>query len=196
MSGVDMSSSSNDDDLRSLSVPSIDDLADDADYDDRQYEAPFVHQSDQSKTILTDDYSNTTMSTAIKLVDREQTSDTAWRSKELGLNLVLLGLAEVQALRLSQLSGLVYQLEQRVFSDETLRELDARKLIDVYRLGVESMNDAAAYVKGAVKAADWEKIELDLMTMAKSESTDTARQGESTAEIASALLAEMAKLKN
>lgn len=181
------------DDLKGLNVPSLDDdLTVDDEY--TEYVAPIRSADVDAKTIISDDFSNTTMSTAIKLVDREQNEDTAWRSKELGLNLVLLGLAEVQALRLSQLSGLVYQLEQRVFSEETLRDLDARKLIDVYRLGVESLNDAASYVKGAVKSADWEKIELDLMTMSK-QTGETSGQQESTAELASVLLAEMAKLK-
>ena len=60
------------------------------------------------------DLTSPTIEHALELVDRQADSLESWRVKGLGLRLVLFGLAEVQALRLSRLAGMVYKLEEEL----------------------------------------------------------------------------------
>lgn len=108
---------------------------------------------------------NKTIKYAMKLIDRPASQLSEFKVKELGLQLVLFGLAEVQAMRVNQLAGLVFSMEKLVFDNDNLRELEPKKLIDLYRIGIDSLRETSEYVKSTLKTIDWAAVESQLLTI-------------------------------
>jgi len=143
---------------------------------------------DKIKNILINGETNRTINDAIKVVDDSGSSlnISNIRDKKLGLKLVLLGLAEIQALRISNLSGKIYALENEVFSIENMKELDPRRLTELYNTAVTSMRDATEYVKNTVNSFQWDELELSVA----SESVSTDKDSD-VSDIAAKLLDEL-----
>jgi hypothetical protein len=104
-----------------------------------------------------------TIDEALALVDRKATSIEGWKVKGLGLRLVLLGLAEVQALRLSKLAGLVYEVEGRLIDDETIAELEPKQLFQLYQLSTKALTESSDFVERTLKNVQWNDIEAELL---------------------------------
>jgi hypothetical protein len=128
---------------------------------------------------------------AIKLVDKDVNGFNDWRIKEVGLQLTLFGLAEVQAKRVSNLSALVYNLESQVFSDETIRNLEPSKLLSLYKMGVEALNESSSYVRSTLKSIDWGNVEAQLLALAATDPADKTQAGTDVQAIVSAILANL-----
>ena len=123
--------------------------------------------------INTNTQTATTIDQALKLVSLPGKDLSLWRIKSLGLRQVLLGLAEVQSLRLSRLSTLVYLIEQQIANKAELGNLEAKQLFALYRLTTESLKDASDYVQSIVKGMDWKDFEAELLMAVANETTDT-----------------------
>lgn len=147
---------------------------------------------DQIKNILINGESNRTIDNAIKVVDDsgKELSVSTIRDKRVGLKLVLLGLAEIQALRISNLSGKIYTLENEVFSLDNMRDLDPRKLTELYNTAVSSMKDATDYVKHTVSSFQWDELELSVAASAVNNNSSSDDQS-NISDIASKLLDEL-----
>lgn len=105
-------------------------------------------------------------------------SFSEWKVKEVGLQLVLFGLAELQALRIQNLSSVVYTLENAVFDKNTIKELEPRRLLEMYQLSISSLNDSSNYVKNTLKTIDWTSIEAHIQTADIAGNTDKEYQAE------------------
>ena len=101
---------------------------------------------------------------ALDLVSTPAHTFDDWKIRGLGLTQVLLGLAQVQSLRLSRLASLVYKLEGKLIDSETIDKMDTSQLIGLYRLVNVAVEQSSEYIRGIVKETDWTKMEADLLT--------------------------------
>lgn len=115
--------------------------------------------------MIIDNDTNTspTMDQAMGFVDRKADSFESWRIKGLGLQLVLMGLAEVQALRMNRLSGMVISLEEKLMNKEMLRNLEPKQLFSLYRMSTEALEASSTFVERIVKNVNWKEMEAQLM---------------------------------
>lgn len=104
-----------------------------------------------------------TMDQAMGFVDRKADSFESWRIKGLGLQLVLMGLAEVQALRMNRLAGMVIGLEEKLMNKEMLRNLEPKQLFSLYRMSTEALEASSTFVERTVKNVNWKEMEAQLM---------------------------------
>ena len=146
--------------------------------------------SDQYSSILSPDKENKTIKFALKLIDAASEDLSGLKTKELGLSLVLFGLAEVQALRISRLSSLVYLLENELLKPENIEDLEPRKLVELYRMSAEALRNAHDYVRSTVSSVKWEQFEAQLLTLANEESGESKIDDSKASEIARKLLEE------
>ena len=102
---------------------------------------------------------------ALNLVSKSFEHPSNIKLKGLGLHLVLLGLAEVQARRVATLSNVLINLEEKVFSKDILDNVSPDKLIGLYRMALDSLNDSSGYIKDLVKFVDFKFIEESMLVI-------------------------------
>jgi len=129
--------------------------------------------------VILDKDTNTspTMDQAMGYVDRKADTFEAWRIKGLGLQLVLMGLAEVQALRMSRLAGMVIELEDKLMNKESLRHLEPKQLFSLYRMSTEALDNSSAFVERTLKTVDWKEMEAQLMEANAAEASNDEEFG-------------------
>lgn len=144
--------------------------------------------------IITDDAAKSpTIEKALELVDRQADNLESWRIKGLGLRLVLLGLAEVQALRVSRLGGMVYELEKELLDKDKIRTLEPKLLFGLYNLAAKSLEESSAFIERTLKTVDWSAIETELLQV-KAQNVSKTTEGLDAAD-SEELLAFIAKMK-
>lgn len=149
---------------------------------------------DQHKNILDMDKNEVpTIEDALSLVGKKGESIEHWKIKALGLRQVLLGLAEVQALRVSKLAGMVFRLEDELMSEDKIRELEPKQLFGLYRTATEQMTVASDYITAALKTTNWADFESGLLQSRANEASGGEDSGIS--DISGDLLAIIAKAK-
>jgi hypothetical protein len=79
-------------------------------------------------------------------------------TREAGLSLLLLGVAEAQGRRLPGLIGVVQALEAKVFAPARLGGLTTGQLISLYELAVSMMNQSTQVIAAVRQGVDFEKI--------------------------------------
>lgn len=139
---------------------------------------------------------NPTIQTAMNLVTGSAVDMNRWKAKTLGLQMVLLGLAEVQALRVSNLSGTVVHLEERVFQKENLENLTLETLVALYELANKSLGISSDFIKDTLRRTDWDRFEdqiFDLKEKAKAIEHDNTVEVD---EIANQLLKRLRVIKS
>jgi hypothetical protein len=139
------------------------------------------------------DLTSPTIENALGLIDRKAETLESWRIKGLGLRLVLMGLAEVQALRLSRLAGMVYTLEEELFDPEKIRTFEPKMLIGLYQMSSKALSESSEFVERTLKGMDWSSLETELLQVKAQETTKT-QQG-IPAEDAGEILALIARMK-
>lgn len=149
--------------------------------------------SDEDK-VVEEEEEKTTLSYAIGLVNRSGKTFTDWRIKGLGLQLTLLGLAEVQAERVDLLSRMVVKLEKNLFSDVKISEMRPDQLLSLYRNATDSLQKSTEYVQHTLKSVDWTKLETDLLAMHIKNENESNSDPE-LANIAHKILGKLAELK-
>jgi len=133
-----------------------------------------------------------TIDNALKIVTSDsEASPNNVKNTNVGLSLVLLGLAEKQAARLVHLTKVTQDLEKRVFSDATLSQLDERTLLGMYKLSVEALNTSSSYIQQTLNTLKWKDLEMALIEMAAR--TDVETGTKELTGVASELLQELAK---
>lgn len=148
--------------------------------------------------ILDKDFKNKTIEEAVNLVDKMPSVYKNWKSKETGLQLVLLGLAEVNALRVAQLAGLVFQLEREIFKIDNIRDLEPRRAIELYKMGIDALNSSSTYVKNILTSVNWENLELQLLTIQEDNREDKPiiKSGVDISKVASELLVQLGQMQS
>lgn len=113
-----------------------------------------------------------TMDQAMGYVDRKADTFESWRIKGLGLQLVLMGLAEVQALRMSKLAGMVISLEDKLMNKEMLRNLEPKQLFSLYRMSTEALESSSNFVERTIKNMNWKEVEGQLVEAQAAEASE------------------------
>lgn len=129
-----------------------------------------------------------TINKALELVKKSGTDYSALRTKGLGLSIALLGLAEIQCERLANLGDVVLRLEQKVFSNETLNDLDAKAIVNLYSMATRSLNESSQYIQTTVQSTKWEEIETQLVQMAVQSRGSKTESSIEVAQVAQQLL--------
>lgn len=121
----------------------------------------------QSVSHIVNSYdSNTTIDKAISLIDYPANKPNAIKAKAVGLQLTLLGVAEVQALRIKNLVIAAYKLEQELYSPEKIEQMEPRKLLATYEALNGVLADAVDYIKSVSSKFDWKELQDNLTTLA------------------------------
>ena len=79
-------------------------------------------------------------------------------AKEVGLSLLLLGVAEAQEKRLGTLIGAVQALEEKVFSPEMLTGLTPAQLFSLYEFAASMLDQSTRLVSSVYQVVDFDKI--------------------------------------
>ncbi len=137
--------------------------------------------------------SNPTIEKALDLIEKPGETLENFKVKGLGLKLVLFGLAEIQALRLSKLSGLVYKLEEELLDPAKIRTLEPKMLFGLYNMASKSLTESSEFVERTLKNVNWDEMETGLLQVKSQQATknDTGIDSDDSAEI----LSFIAKLK-
>lgn len=127
--------------------------------------------------IITVDNSNSTIDQGIRLLDTPGDLTVTLRAKAAGLQLTLIGLAEIQALRIQNLAVSAYRLEQKLYSAEAIENLDPRKLLNTYEALNTALSSAITYVK-SMGSIDFKGLEETLFRLAQEDPARQAQDGE------------------
>ena len=143
--------------------------------------------------IINDYQSNSTIDKAIQLIDHPCTMQNGIKAKAVGLQLTLLGVAEVQALRIKNLVIAAYKLECQLYDPKKMQDLEPRKLLATYEALNTVLSDAINYIKGMSKF-DWKELQDNLTTLvieldAETEGNRVSTGTQEVSDLASSLLA-------
>lgn len=139
-----------------------------------------------------------TIEYASKLVEKEGHSFQDFKTRALGLQLIILGLAEVHAQRISLLSKAAIDLEDKVFSEQHLRSLAPEQYVGMYKLCNESLSRSTDFVKSTLSTVSWDKIEAELVRLKALEESSSMASAGGTADLAATaeqLIKSLAELK-
>ncbi|QPB08500.1 hypothetical protein [Vibrio phage Va2] len=148
--------------------------------------------------IVNPDDSNTTIDKAISLIDYPANKPNAIKAKAVGLQLTLLGVAEVQALRIKNLVIAAYKLEQELYSPEKIEQMEPRKLLATYEALNGVLADAVSYIKSVSSSFDWKELQDNLTTLANeldNVTEDRDEESKRMSEVASELLAGLGSIE-
>lgn len=153
-----------------------------------------VNEDIQDK-LINKNMRSTTIDSAMLIVARDaKRSPDDWKFKGLGLQLSLLGLAEIQALRVSQLAGMVYNLEKEVFKDKNLREMEPKKIVEMYQMATRALTESANYVKSTIDTVKWADIETQLIALSGKEGISNTTHDTDISGVADKLLQHITQL--
>lgn len=135
-----------------------------------------------------------TIESALRLVDSSAESFEDWKTKGLGLRLVLLGLAEVQALRLSKLAGIVCEVENNLLSTDMINDLEPKQLFQLYQLSTKALTESSEFVERTLKTVSWSDLEEELLQV-KAQEVNNGKNSGLDSSTAQDLLSALAKLQ-
>ncbi|AXY86099.1 hypothetical protein [Escherichia phage EP_H11] len=121
-----------------------------------------------------------TIQKGLSLVNSEGSESVnvkALQGKEIGLQILQLGLAESEANRVAKLNGIIEILEKKIFDPERLDRLTEKEQIERYQLALASASQSAAFVKSTIGSINWTAIEVSLLSLASA--IETANEGQS-----------------
>lgn len=129
---------------------------------------------------------------ALSLIKGNDTVDDALETKGLGLHLILLSLAEIQSQRISQMGKLVKQLEEKVFKEDKIKDLNPSEAVAYYKLARKSLEEAYTYVGSVVKGFDWVEVQNRLIGLSAKE----VKKDTKLTEVAKVLLKKLSLIVN
>lgn len=113
--------------------------------------------------------SSTTMADGLDVVNNPENLEIinlrTLKTKELGLQVVLMGLAERNARRICHLDSFMEELEESLFDMEQVEHLSSSEKIERYQLAMQASTASAAYIKGAVSNIDWSSMEIQMLSL-------------------------------
>jgi hypothetical protein len=135
-----------------------------------------------------------TIEDALQLVGGKADSFEGWKMKGLGLRLVLMGLAEMQALRLSKLAGMVFKVEKILIDEDNIRNLEPKQLFALYQMTTRALTESSEFVERTLKSVQWGDLETELL-QAKAKQQSGGNSSGIDAQAAEELLTTLARLK-
>lgn len=105
--------------------------------------------------------SNRTINYGMELLQCDPKSSTAISSKQIGLQLVILGMSEIQAARIANLAIAAYELERKIWSPEYLSTLDSKKLLSTYEQVNKALQEALQYIQ-TTQGMEWNNVDAKL----------------------------------
>jgi len=106
-----------------------------------------------------------TINSGIALIENKTSDDinlVRLQIKELGLSVILLGLAEHAAKRIEKMSAVISKLEDELFDPNKIDRLTDPEKIERYNLAMSAVNSSAAYIKSTTNNIDWNGLEIRL----------------------------------
>lgn len=120
--------------------------------------------SNNNGEVITPEGKNRTIEYGMKLLACSPQAPSAVIAKQVGLQLVLLGMSEIQAKRISNLAIAAYELEQRLYAPEIIQSIDTKKLLSTYQAVSTALEQSLQYVT-ATQAMDWSAINTKLKSV-------------------------------
>lgn len=145
--------------------------------------------------IINDKLENDTINKGITIVDKvDSDSFENMKVKSLGLQVVLLGLAEIQALRVKTLSLAVHDIEKQLFNRSRFADLAPSQLMDLYTRASSSLNEASSYIKSTISTINWAEVEAQLALLSTRSNKIESKDDEQLSKAATDLLAQLSSM--
>lgn len=89
----------------------------------------------------------------------------ALQLKEVGLSVMLLGLAEMHAARIKRLTTVLASLEDDIFNEDLMAHMSPRDKIETYQLALQTISTCTGFIKGTVNSVDWSGVEIKMASI-------------------------------
>lgn len=120
----------------------------------------WVEPTRNHEAIIDKEGNNSLMLAALDLMNSSSATADSIKAKKVSLDLVQIGIAELQAYRLARIATTAIILEERMYSPENLRELKkASQISDSLSQLNSSMKDALGYIQGTMSRVKFDTIE-------------------------------------
>lgn len=100
------------------------------------------------------------------------------KATEVGLNLLLLKIAQREAQRINKLADVVNKLEDAIFDPAIIEHLTPAEQIQRYQLALQSTQGSSNYIKSAITSINWSDIETKIMILEQENQVNGEAQGE------------------
>lgn len=101
------------------------------------------------------------------------------KATEVGLNLLLLKIAQREAQRINKLADVVNKLEDAIFDPAIIEHLTPAEQIQRYQLALQSTQGSSNYIKSAITSINWSDIETKIMILDQESATNNSTEGNS-----------------
>jgi len=119
------------------------------------------------------------------------------RNIKLALKLTMLSLANASLLRMNQFNTKIQELEDIVFSDDTIASLDPKETIGLYKLATDIYSSRISLIKDVEKNTNWDELEALLIELRiSSEAENAGIKDESTKVIVDRILEFIKEVKD
>lgn len=118
------------------------------------------------------------------------------KAAELGLNLLLLKIAQREASRIEKMSTFVDKIEEVIFDPTIIDHLSPQDQIQRYQLAIQSTKGSSDYIKAAVTSINWSDIETRMLILDQksSDPTDSSKDPISSSDLQAAALGLLQRL--
>lgn len=113
---------------------------------------------------------------------------TTLKAQEIGLNLLLLKLAQKESQRISKLSAIIDLLEDAIFDPSIIEHLTPSEQIVRYQLATQATQNASTYISSAIKNVNWNDIETKILILDQEGLTTTSGEKTEQTDIQEAAL--------
>lgn len=151
--------------------------------------------SDNYDRIINDRLENDTINNGIKIIDQVDSENYEnLKVKSLGLQVTLVGLAEVQALRVKTLALAVHDIEKQLFNRSRFADLAPSQLMDLYTRATSSLTEASSYIKSTISSINWAEVEAQLALLSTRSSKVENTKDAQLSKTATDLLAQLSSM--
>jgi len=127
--------------------------------------------------ILDDEGNNSLIEGALQMMNSAEGTADAIKAKKVGLELVQIGWAELQALRLARYATSVIELEEKMYNMDAIRELKKpSQVIDYMNRLNGSVQEATKCIQSTLTRAKFDSVEVFLREIV--ENNGTTKEGE------------------
>lgn len=147
------------------------------------------------QSIINKSLENDTIDHGITIVDQTDSKNYEnMKVKSLGLQVVLLGLAEIQALRVKTLSLAVYEIEKTLFNRSRFADLAPSQLMELYQRATASLTEASGYIKSTISSINWAEVEAQLALLSTRSAQTEGNENPQLTKAANDLLAQLSAM--
>lgn len=128
------------------------------------------------------------LTTATTLAELKGLNLTGLKANEIGLQLLILKIAQREANRIEKLSSVIDALEDQIFNKSIIEHLSPSEQIARYTLALQATQQSSAYINQAVKAINWSDIEMKIMILSESADSTGEKVHNNTSDLQNAAL--------